>query len=382
VATRLQRRRSAGRRSIHKLLLDAIRSPARAEFATDPVAGSRTPSGTPSVSPRLAVAEAVLAFPPAALGDAVRLIMIDLDATDDPTTASRNSPSSTVLDTWCYLPLIATVTFNTSRCSSWWAPCCAGTGAATRESRPAAPAVRPLQARFPAPAARAGRCRFAEAKLLTFLDRAEIEYVLGSEQRAAGQARPPSAGPGRMRARTTRGDRHAVRRDALRGAALGPQAAHHHEGRGPVLSGRSRKDNPRFLVTNLPHRPARSTPGSMRRGDMENRIKELQAGCHGSDQLLALRANQLRLLLSVAACVLFQVLQLCARPRRSARADLDPARALLKVAVWVERSVRRIVLHLPQTFRGARRGSIWRTRSAPSEAHGAHAPASPGPPCL
>jgi len=55
--------------------------------------------------------------------------------------------------------------------------------------------------------------------------------------------------------------------------------------------------------------------------------------------------------LSVAAYVLFQVLQLAARATALGAAQIWILRErLLKVAVWVERSVRRIVLHLPQSF--------------------------------
>jgi len=85
---------------------------------------------------------------------------------------------------------------------------------------------------------------------------------------------------------------------------------------------------------------------------MENRLKELQAGV-AMDRTSCARfaANQLRLLLSVAAAVLFQVLQLSARATALGAAQIWTLREhLLKVAVWVERSIRRIVLHLPQSF--------------------------------
>jgi hypothetical protein len=117
--------------------------------------------------------------------------------------------------------------------------------------------------------------------------------------------------------------------------------------------GRSRKDNPRFLVTNLPHRPATVyTRLYCARGDMENRLKELQQGV-AMDRTSCSRfaANQLRLLLSVAAYVLFQTLQSLARGLGLGAAQVWTLRErLVKVAVWVERSVRRIVLHLPQAF--------------------------------
>src|SRR6266436_3674435 len=117
--------------------------------------------------------------------------------------------------------------------------------------------------------------------------------------------------------------------------------------------GRSPKDNPRFLVTNLPHRPATVyTRLYCGRGDMENRLKELQQGL-AMDRTSCSRfaANQLRLLCSVAAYVLFQVLPSVARTTTLGSAQVWTLRErLVKVAVWVERSVRRIVLHLPQAF--------------------------------
>jgi hypothetical protein len=117
--------------------------------------------------------------------------------------------------------------------------------------------------------------------------------------------------------------------------------------------GRSRKDNPRFLVTNLSHRPVTVyTRLYCGRGDMENRLKELQQGL-AMDRTSCSRfaANQLRLLFSVAAYALFQVLQGVARATVVGSAQVSTLRErLLKIAVWVERSVRRIVLHLPQRF--------------------------------
>ena len=77
---------------------------------------------------------------------------------------------------------------------------------------------------------------------------------------------------------------------------------------------------------------------------------------HGSSDggailLKACDANQLRALLSAAAYVLMQELRLSARGGECARAQVSTLRErLLKIGVWVERSVRRIVLHLPASF--------------------------------
>jgi len=304
-----------------------------------------------------AVADAVLTFHQERLGDTVRLITIDLDATDDPTHGQQElALFNGYYDTWCYLPLLATVTFNTEPMQYVVAALLRpGTGAATRGVRGLLRRLfAQLRARFPRARLRVrADAGFAEAKLLTFLDRAGVEYVLGlpGNRRLDKRVRR-LLGRARMRARTT-GEtatlygetRYAARRwDRKRRIIMKAEVL--------CYPGRSRKDNPRFLVTNLPHRPAtvyaRIYCG---RGDMENRLKELQVGV-AMDRTSCSRfvANQLRLLLSVAAYVLFQGLQLAARATALGAAQIWILRErVLKVAVWVERSVRRIVLHLPLT---------------------------------
>ena len=116
--------------------------------------------------------------------------------------------------------------------------------------------------------------------------------------------------------------------------------------------GHDPKNNPRFVVTNLPHTPAHVYALSCARGDMENRLKELHHGLE-LDRTSCSRflANQFRVLLTAAAYVLFQELQRRAQGTACAGAQVTTLRErLLKVAVWIERSVRRIVLHLPTAF--------------------------------
>jgi len=88
------------------------------------------------------------------------------------------------------------------------------------------------------------------------------------------------------------------------------------------------------------------------RGDMENRLKELHHGLE-MDRTSCPRflANQFRVLLTLAAYILFQELQRRAQGTACADAQVTTLRErLIKLAVWIERSVRRIVLHLPATF--------------------------------
>ena len=116
--------------------------------------------------------------------------------------------------------------------------------------------------------------------------------------------------------------------------------------------GRDPKNNPRFFVTNLPDAPETVYRLYCQRGDVENRLKELHHGLE-MDRTSCARflANQVRVLLTLTAYVLFQELQRRAHGTACVDAQVTTLRErLIKLAVWVERSVRRIVLHLPATF--------------------------------
>src|SRR5206468_6383759 len=188
-------------------------------------------------------------------------ITIDLDATDEPTHGQQEfALFNGYYDTWCYLPLSATVTFNTEPTQHVVAGLLRpGTGSATRGVRGV---LRRLfvKLRTLCPRARL-RVRadagFADAKLLAFLDAAEVEYVLGlAGHRRLDKRVRRRLGRARLQARTT-GEtatlygetRYAARRWERKRRIIMKAAVLYYPGR-------ARKDNPRFLVTNLPHRPA------------------------------------------------------------------------------------------------------------------------------
>ena len=85
--------------------------------------------------------------------------------------------------------------------------------------------------------------------------------------------------------------------------------------------GREPRDNPRFVITNLRQTPEWIyTHVYCARGDSENRFKELKlALAFGRTSCTRFWANQLRITLTAAAFVLFQELQLRARPDRAPR---------------------------------------------------------------
>lgn len=90
-----------------------------------------------------------------------------------------------------------------------------------------------------------------------------------------------------------------------------------------------------------------------------NRLKELHDGLAlGRTSCSRFWANQSRVRLTTAAYVLLQELRRRAQGTGCTTAQVATLRErLLKLAVWVERSVRRLVMHLPQ---GAPWGDTWR----------------------
>lgn len=115
--------------------------------------------------------------------------------------------------------------------------------------------------------------------------------------------------------------------------------------------GRAIKDNPRHVVTNLRGRPERVYDFYCMRGDAENRIKELKCDLQ-VDRTSCSRfvANQVRVLMTAAAFVLYQEIRWRLR-RRLGQAQVGRLRDMLvKVAARVVESTRRVVLHLPKHF--------------------------------
>ena len=113
-------------------------------------------------------------------------------------------------------------------------------------------------------------------------------------------------------------------------------------------------ENPRFITTSLAGEGRQLYEQTYcARGEVENRIKEQQLGlfadrtsCHD------FVANQFRLLLSSLAYVLIETLRrTCLATTELARAQVSTIRLkLLKIGALVQRSVRRIVIHLSESF--------------------------------
>lgn len=114
-----------------------------------------------------------------------------------------------------------------------------------------------------------------------------------------------------------------------------------------------RELNPRFVVTSLTGKsPEEIYEFYCGRGEQENRIKEMKLDL-GSGRTSCHRflANQFRLLLHTAACVLMGVLQECLDGTKWARAQVGTMRlGLLKVGARIEETCRKVWVHLPTAF--------------------------------
>jgi hypothetical protein len=152
---------------------------------------------------------------------------------------------------------------------------------------------------------------FAGNDLLAFLETAGVEYVVAlgrnrrldkRAQRLMGKARMQSKASGETE-QVYGETRYAARKWQRKRRIIIKAEVVCHPGRLP-------KNNPRFVVTNLPHTPRHVYEIYRARGDVENRIKELKAGL-ALDRLSCSRflGNQFRLLLTLAAYILVQTLR-------------------------------------------------------------------------
>jgi hypothetical protein len=287
----------------------------------------------------------------------VRLITIDLDVTEDQTHGAQQLTFfNGFYDHWCYLPLVASLTFDDEARQYLVAAIlrpgnAAGTAGAVSLLYRLLPK---LWRAFPGAQLRVRLdAGFATPEIFHHLEAAGVEYVvaMGNNAVLARHAEPYVA-PLRPVVATTHdtattygeaayqaGTWPAPRRTIIKAEVVW------HDGREP-------RDNPRFVITNLRQTPEWIyTHVYCARGDSENRFKELKlALAFGRTSCTRFWANQLRVTLTAAAFVLFQELQLRTDHTALRGAQVPRLRqALITIGVQVVRSVRRIVLHFPQS---------------------------------
>lgn len=303
-----------------------------------------------------ALAAAVIARHQRRLRGRARQITIDLDPTDDPTHGAQQLTFfNGHYDSWCYLPLLAFVTFDTEAeqylCAAVLRP---GNASATRGARGV---LRRLLARLRIAFPRARFLvrldgGFATPALLDFLDaEPRLDYVVAMADNAVlTRCAEPTLVDARTLSEASGQTEHVYTETRYAAKTWSRTRRVVIKAEVVRLPGRDPRDNARFVITTL-----RQSPRFIyervycARGDIENRIKELHDGLQiGRTSCCRFWANQLRVLLTAAAYVLMQELRLRAARTACARTQVTGLRErLLKLGVQVVVSVRRIVLHLP-----------------------------------
>jgi Transposase DDE domain group 1 len=344
---------------LHKMLLD--RDPVTGvDMASQPTL-SRFEN---AVGPRqlyhmgALLAESVIERHAQRLHHHARLVTIDLDPTDDPTHGAQQlSFFNSHYDNACYLPMMGFVTFNDEAdqylCAAVLRP-----GNVTAAAG-AVGILRRLMALIRSSFSKVRiRVRldggFANPELMAFLDaQAGVEYVVAMASNAVLNRKAEEAMEvARLLAGLTDQTEHVY--DEVRYAAGSWKEERRVIIKAEVVRAdhKEPKDNPRFVITNM-----KQTSQWLyeevycQRGEIENRIKELHAMQIDRTSCTRFWANQFRVLLTAAAYVLMQELRLSAAATDCARAQVWTLRErFLKLGARLMLSVRRIVVHLPQSF--------------------------------
>jgi hypothetical protein len=345
---------------IHKLLLD--RDPVDGpDLASQPTLSRFENAVGPKDLYRMGevLADAVMRRHAERLRGRARLITIDLDPTDDPTHGAQQLAFfNGHYDTWCYLPVVGFVSFN-EEAEQYLFTAVLRPGNATAALGAVGILRRILSLiheYFPEARIRVRLDGgFAHPQVLDFLDsQPKVDYAVAMAKNAVLKRKAKRAmRQARKLSRQSNQTEH-VYGEATYAAQTWPYARRviikaevvRQEGKQP-------KDNPRFVITNMPQTPQWVYEQVYcQRGNIENRIKELHYGLEmDRTSCSSFWANQFRVLLSAAAYVLMQELRLSAAFTDCARAQVWTLRErLLKLGAQVVVSARRVVLHLPSSF--------------------------------
>ena len=298
-------------------------------------------------------------------GRKCQLVTLDLDATEDPTHGHQQlALFNGFYDNWCYLPLLAFVTFNgesdqhllAALLRSGTAAGKIGTVSLLRRLIPV------LREAFPFAVIRVRLdAGFACPEVLDYLDGEMVEYLVGMAKNVVLQEMAAAEVAEATERFETEGQTVPIYGAGWYAAGKWPCLRRMiWKAETVSLPDREPKNNLRFVITNLPSAPDLAYKIYCARGDSENRIKELKGdldlgrlSCH------QFWANQLRLLLSAAAYVLMQELRQRLAALGLATAQVATLRLrLLKIGGRVTRSARRVVIHLAAAHPWARQWQL------------------------
>ncbi len=285
------------------------------------------------------------------------VITIDMDPYCDPTYGCQQLTFfSGFYDTYCYLPQVVTLCFDHESVQY-------AIGVVLRPGNKGARyAVIPMLNRllplirkaFPEAKIRfRADSNFSGPELLSYLEKEQLRYTIGIGansvvRRFAQQTIEEAQGLYELQGQTVTcygehryqaGSWDQQRRVVFKAEVL------EAEGKDP-------KVNDRYIVTNLPYTPRNTFKKYHLRGDMENRIKELKRDLMiDRTSCCTFLANQFRVLMTLAAFVLYQVLQDKIRDGELAHAQVCTVRGrLFKIAARVKETARRVVLYLTANY--------------------------------
>lgn len=283
-----------------------------------------------------------------------KLVTIDLDPSCDPTHGQQHfSFFHGKYDTWCYLPQYGVLSIDDdpeqylfhARLRPGNVRCYRGVIPILRRVVPQ------IRKRFPKAKVRVRLdAGFANPDLFDVLEELKVQYVVGMQGNSVLDG---FAEPWMLMARTL-SERSGETETLFGDASYKARSWGRH--RRVVIKaevvrhpGRRAKDNQRFVITNLRHSPENVYMIYRLRGDPENRIKEMQELQSDRTSCTRFLANQLRLIMTATAYVLYQELRWRLRRTEAARAQVGRLRIMLmKIGARVVESVRRVVLHFPE----------------------------------
>lgn len=287
----------------------------------------------------------------------VRRITIDMDPTDDPTYGNQQLTFfNAYYDNYCYLPMVTSIQFEDETDQHVVAPVlrpgnAKGSLGAIAILKRLVPRVRRA---FPKAQIRVRLDgAFSTPEVLDWLDESGLQYAVNMAKNSVLEAlAEPLMKQVRARAEASK------RTETDYTEARYQAGKWKHDRRVVIkaevvaLEGRPLRDNPRFVINNMPQKPEWLYGYYADRGDAENRLKELHYGLDfDRTSCPSFLANQFRNLLTVTAFVLYQQLRRRAAGTEFARAQVQTLRdSLIKIGVTVVESVRRILIQCPLSF--------------------------------
>jgi len=287
-----------------------------------------------------------------------RRVVIDLDPSVDPAHGAQQGVLfNGYYDTWCYLPIFGFLSVEGE--SDQLLFCARLRPGTAKEIRGTIPTLTRVVAKLRRTLGKRQRILvrldsgFCHPRLLDALEALRVEYVVGMPNNARlnkwAKRRLPRA---RRRARESGQSEREYDERTYAARSWGRERRVILKAEAIPYFGRSMKDNPRFVVTNLRCKAERVYQTYCDRGDVENRIKELKCDLHiDRTSCTSFVANQVRVVMTAAAYCLFQELRWRLRRTVLRQAQVNRLRTvLLKISARVVESVRRVVFHLPTRF--------------------------------